>query len=152
VTELLAAIEAATLVRAVATAPGLYPLVSALHVVAIALLFGPIVLADLRLTGLFDARLDPVMPLLKRTALLGFALAAATGLLLASVQLATRYATNPAFLLKLGLIVAAGLNLLIHERFGRAAPGGARAAVAGGLSILLWLGVILAGRWIAFVD
>jgi hypothetical protein len=152
VTELLAAIESAPLVRFIAVAPGVYPAISALHIVAIALLFGPIALADIRLIGWLDSRLDPVMPLLKRTAITGFALAVVTGLLLASVQASTRYATNPAFAIKLGLIGVAGLNLVIHERFGRAALGGAGAAVAGFVSIGVWLGVIMAGRWIAFVD
>lgn len=148
----LAAIEQASFVRFLAVTAGVYPALSALHVVGIALLFGPIALADLRLLGVLGPRLDAALPVLKRTACAGFALAATTGLLLASVQLSIRYATNVAFVLKLGLIMFAGLNMLAHERFRRAVPGGAGAAVTAGASILLWLGVIAAGRWIAFID
>lgn len=148
----LAAIEQAPLVRFVAVTAGVYPALSAMHVIGVALLFGPIALADLRLVGVIGARLDAAMPILRRAAIFGFALAVVTGLVLASVQIATRYAGNVAFLAKLGLIGLAGVNLAVHEWRRRRDPARASDPVAGVASLTLWLAVIFAGRWIAFVD
>ncbi len=44
-------IEQWPLVRFIATAPGAYPVLSALHILGIALLVGPILLVDLRMIG-----------------------------------------------------------------------------------------------------
>ena len=70
----------------------------------------------------------------------------------------TDYAANPAFRLKMLLLVLALANMLAfhagawrssaHWGEGGAAPLAAR--VAGGLSLGVWIGVICAGRWIAF--
>jgi hypothetical protein len=71
---------------------------------------------------------------------------------------AGEYITNPAFQLKLLLIVLAGVNMAVFHLIpwrtvgswdaGTEAPIAAR--VAGALSLALWIGVIAAGRWIAF--
>lgn len=140
--DIAGSIEALALVRLIATSSWLYPVISALHILGIAMLVGPIVLADLRLLRLLGPQFDPVMPALQRTALAGFALAAVSGLLLASVQVSS-YATNPFFLAKMLILLAAGANALWL------AMGGAP-RIAGLLSLLLWLGAILAGRWIGF--
>jgi hypothetical protein len=140
----LAALEAAGPVRILATAPGAYPLVSALHILGLCLLVGPILLADLRLLGALGPALDPALPLLRRAAACGLALAAATGLLLFAVQ-ATEYAANAAFWVKLGLVAAGVANALAFRRAAR--PPAWVAAV----SLSLWLAALLAGRWIAFV-
>ncbi|WP_237217139.1 DUF2214 domain-containing protein [Falsiroseomonas oryziterrae] len=143
----LAAVEALPLFRFVGLAPGVYPLVSALHVMGIALLFGPILLADLRWLGAIGPRLDEALPLLRRTAAAGLALAATTGVLLAGVRIG-EYAANPAFLVKL-LLVALGVgNALLAARAARRGRIPAGFALA---SLLCWTAAILAGRWIAFV-
>jgi hypothetical protein len=153
----LAAIEQLGFVRWIATGAGVYPAFSAAHVLGIALLVGPILLADLRLAGLRAlARLDDALHLLIRAAMVGFALAAATGLPLASVQ-AQKYAGNPAFQLKMGLIVLAGANALLLRSLLRGedwrnAAGLPAARICGLASALLWIAIILAGRWIAFVE
>lgn len=139
----LAAIEQAALVRFIATAPGVYPLVSAAHILGISLLLGSILVVDLRLLGALGPRLDPALPVMTRVAIGGFVLAAATGLTLASVQIAA-YAANPAFLTKLGLIAFAGANAALFAWRGRAGR------LAAALSLLSWLAVLVAGRWIAF--
>lgn len=152
----LAAVEQWPLVRWIATGAGVYPALSALHILSIALVAGPILLVDLRLMGWRRGRaLDPALPLLARTSMIGAAMAAATGLLIASVQI-TKYAANGPFLIKLALIALAGLNALALRRAARpqawpALVGTARGRAAGAASLLLWLGAILAGRWIAFV-
>jgi hypothetical protein len=136
----------------------LYPLVNAAHILGIGLLFGTIATLDLRLLGAFRAvPLAQVGPVLARMAGAGLVLAAATGLLLFSTRPAA-YAENPAFLAKLGLvgIGVANVALLRAGRGWRAAlagaapSGGVRAAAA--VSLAAWVGAVLAGRWIGFLQ
>jgi hypothetical protein len=137
-------IEQSALARIIGQTPYVYPLISAAHVASIGVLFGPILAVDLRLMGLLDKRLDAARPALVRLALWGFAASVVTGALLFTVQ-AVDYAANPAFLVKLGLIVVAGLNALSLRA--TRVP----AALAALVSLLLWAAVIFAGRMIAFV-
>jgi hypothetical protein len=68
-------------------------------------------------------------------------------------------AANPAFRLKLLLILAGGLNALAFHlgpfrsvrAWDRDAPTPARARLAAVLSLLIWTAVIAAGRLIAYV-
>lgn len=147
-------IEGTVPVRFIATAPLVYPIVSALHLFGIALVFGSILPVDLRLLRVVGPQFDPALPSLVRIASLGFAVAAPSGVLLASVRIG-EYAGNPAFLAKLLVLLAAGVNALlfrllsgsreIAEVVGR--PAGRIAAIA---SLSLWTAAVLAGRWIAF--
>ena len=88
----------------------------------------------------------------------GFFLAIGTGLLLVIVH-PTFYAVNLGFLAKMTLLVLAGVNMLVfHATLWRSVgawgePGAAvpvAARLAGGLSLVFWVGVIAMGRWIAF--
>jgi hypothetical protein len=88
--------------------------------------------------------LTVVEPFLTRAAATGLALALVTGFWLFTVKPA-EYAANEAFLIKLGLLAAALLNIALRHRI----AGLVRAAAA--LSFLLWLAVLVAGRWIGFV-
>ena len=89
---------------------------------------------------------------------MGFGLQVVTGALLFSSEAAKMY-VNPAFRLKMLLICLAGAQALIFQLVaGRnLAAWDERAAVPvmariGGLiSILLWIGVVAAGRWIGFI-
>jgi len=137
-----------------------YPLLEIVHVVGLGLLFGPIVLLDLRILGI-----GRELPLgaLGRTVLpcvwTGFFLNATSGVLL-FVSNAAELAANTPFRIKIVLIALAGLNVLVlHRRTyaravslatGARAPNAARAAATA--SICLWLGVIAAGRMIAYID
>jgi hypothetical protein len=155
---LAAALQATGLSEALRASVWLYPLVNTGHVVGIALLFGAIAPLDLRLLGMFrSVPLEPLATTLVPVAITGLLLALATGALL----FATRpldYVVEPLFGLKLALLAAAVLNALWlrldpHWRHLGAAPGvpprpGWR--WHGALSILLWLGVITAGRLIGY--
>jgi hypothetical protein len=96
-------------------------------------------------------------PPLRRVAALGLLLAAATGFLLFSTR-PLAYAENPAFLAKLGLIGlgAANVLLLAGNRHWRAAldggpvHGSVRAAAL--VSLVVWVGAVIAGRWIGFLQ
>ncbi|MBX9944727.1 MAG: DUF2214 domain-containing protein [Reyranella sp.] len=138
-----------------------YLLVNAAHILGVGLLVGAILPLDLRLLGLFrGVPLAVVGPFLSRAAAAGLVLAIATGLWLFTVKPA-EYLGNEAFLWKLGLLAAALLNIAIQHRSGAFArtvgEGGAGGEPSAGVrlvalaSAVLWLSVLVAGRWIGFV-
>ena len=119
---------------------------------------GAAVTLDLRLLGAFAAHpLAHLGPPLSRVAATGLALAVATGLLLFSTRPVT-YVANPAFLAKLGLVAIGTANALALRAGGgwaRALDGAAVPAalrLGATLSLLAWLGALLAGRAIGFVE
>ena len=134
-------------------------IINALHVISIVTVFGTIFLVDLRLLGIpnvqrsFMRMHDEML----RWTWGAFGVAAVTGVLLFMVNAVTYY-RNTAFWLKMLTIVLAGINMFIFERMtartapnwdkGVTPPAGAR--LAGALSIVLWLAVIVFGRWIGF--
>lgn len=133
-----------------ASHPWAYPALEVVHIVGIALLLGSLVLLELRVWGASPAL--PVEPLARLSLTLslgGFALAAAAGLLMFASQPGELLA-NRWFLVKMGLLMAAGTNAaLFHARGGlRRLDGWARAQTLASLG--LWLGVIICGRWIAY--
>lgn len=141
-----AAIEQWDAVRALRSSFYVYPIISALHVLGIGVLLTGVLLMDLRLVGLFRTLpAEPFVTLVRRVTLAGFALAVATGLTLFSVR-ASDYVALPLFWAKMSLIVAAGLNLAALLWLDRAKR------VFGAVSLLLWFGVLLAGRFLGFVQ
>ena len=137
----------------------LFPFFETIHVFSIVAVLGTIALVDWRLVG-FASR-DHSVTILSRQTLpwtwVGFALAVISGAFMFVGQ-ATEYATNPAFQLKLLLILLAGLNMLAFHfliwksvgHWDTHAPPPVAARIAGGLSLLFWIGVVACGRWIAF--
>lgn len=142
------------LASGVARSSAVYALVSAGHVLGIALLLGPILLVDLRLLGLLRALDAEAVRLLRAAARTGLALAVAMGVLLLSAK-PMEYAANPVIWAKLAVVAAGIANALLFElavwRKGLPAllHGAGRASAAA--SIGLWLSALLLGRWIAFV-
>jgi hypothetical protein len=134
-----------------ASNPYAYPLLEAAHIVGIGLLFGNLVLLELRVWG----RATDIPPLALqratvRVALVGFGLAFLTGTTMFLSQ-PQELLGNDAFLLKLGLIAAAGFNALVFHRRGGIARADAVGRAQTLLSMLLWVGVIIAGRWIGYL-
>lgn len=130
-----------------------YPVANVLHVLALVLLLGGIGLVDLRMLGLFRAL--PVEPLGR--ALVPVAAAGVTILALSGTVMfiadAQGMAASGTFRLKLLLIaLALGNVALFRWRFGAAVgdpvPGSARLLAL--TSLLLWTGVAIAGRMIAY--
>lgn len=135
----------------------LYLLVNAAHIGAIGLLIGSIVPLDLRLLGVIKpGPLAVLAPVLARTAAVGLGLAVLTGALLFSVR-PLEYLENPAFAAKMGLLVAGAANAwLVHRGRAWAGVAGGSLPSSGlrlqaGASLLLWLGCVVAGRWIGFL-
>lgn len=129
------------------------------HITGVAMLFGSVLLLDLRLLGLWRAvplglMARPTVPL----GVIGFVLAALCGFCMISFN-ASEYYGNPFLLIKfpaiaLGLINAAVVTrlqawrqksereLTAHER--------GQLAVAGALSIAFWTTALAAGRMIGY--
>ncbi len=131
--------------------PLAYPALEVAHIAGIALLIGNLSLFELRVWG-FGAAL-PVQPLARLAlglALTGFGLIAASGALMFAGQAAELLA-NRAFVLKMALVLLAGMNALaFHLRGGlQQLDRTARAQTV--LSLGLWLAVIICGRWIAYL-
>jgi hypothetical protein len=104
---------------------------------------------------------EPVSNLVRRLvpwAWAGFSVQVVTGFFLFSSE-ATRCYGNHAFEIKMALILLAGLNALVFhtttykrvERWDSNAVSPRGAKFAGLFSILLWFGIVAAGRWIAYV-
>jgi len=134
----------------IATHAFAYPLLEVLHIVGIATLLGSLLLFELRVWGVGSALpVDALARLALPLSLAGFALAAASGALMFASQ-AGELIANRIFVVKMGLLLLAGLNAAsFHARGGTARRDGlARAQTL--LSIGLWLAVIFCGRWIAY--
>ena len=135
-----------------------FPACETLHFIGLSLLFGSLLLVDLRAMGFF--RDMPLIALhrLVPLAILGFAINLVTGLLFVAYDPPT-YFGNSAFLWKMALIGLAGANALAFEFAvfrplvaGNAAiEQGALIKLLAALSLLLWSGVLIAGRLIPFV-
>jgi hypothetical protein len=134
------------------------PFVEAAHVLAIATVFGTILIVDLRLLGRAGA--SRPFSVVSREMLpktwIAFAAAVITGALMFAPNAITYYG-NTAFRLKMLALVLAGLNMAVfHLLTGRSASWDVneRPPVAGRvaalLSIALWLAIIFLGRWIGF--
>jgi hypothetical protein len=128
-----------------------YPTLETMHLIAIAIVFGTLWIVDLRLLRVIraiDARL--LAQTLLPWTLAGFALALLTGLTMFVSRIGD-FIGNPAFILKMGLLCAAGANAgILHAR---GAPDDTSAATRfqAALSIMIWIAIIFCGRWIAYV-
>ena len=120
------------------------------HLFGIGLLLGNLVLLELRVFGL--GAVLPVQALARLSltlALAGFALAAASGLLMFGTQPAELLA-NRAFTLKMLLLLAAACNAGWFHGRGSLHRLDTLARAQMGLSTLIWLAVLTCGRWIAY--
>jgi hypothetical protein len=136
-----------------------YPIVESIHVLTLCLFLGTAVMLDLRLLGVTMRHVpfsEAAARLLPWTAA-GFALMVVSGSLL-FYAIPVRTYLNIFFRIKVAMLILAGLNAWVFHRtvYRRVAtwdlepvtPVGAR--VAGGLSLALWAGIVVAGRMIAY--
>jgi hypothetical protein len=158
----LGALEGSGLGQAMRQWLWLYPGVETIHIVGIALLFGSIAVLDLRLLGFsrhISARVlaKHVLP----WTLGSFLLIIPSGLLMFTAH-ATEFIDSEVFILKMLLILAAGVNAaLFHTTVFRSAnvwdseemrklppPPSVRASAA--VSLVIWISVIACGRLLAY--
>ena len=152
-------IDHTALSQSIQAAGWVVPTVQTVHILAIAVVASSALMIDLRLIGVFwanrpmknvTARFLPLVwwPLL---VLLG------TGIIMIIAEPA-RSLKNPAFQLKMGLLIAALIVTWLFQFFQRrdaafGEPGTrprAGAAAIAIVSMLLWSSIIFAGRWIAY--
>jgi hypothetical protein len=156
---LLASLEMSGLATSIRNAPAVFPLIESVHVIGLSLVFGTILIVDLRLLGLASTRrsVSAIASDVVKWTWLAFAVTALSGALMFITNASTYYG-NTYFRAKMALLVLAGVNMLLFElTAGRslhhwdrspAVPVAGRTAAA--VSLALWVGIIFLGRWIAF--
>ena len=137
-----------------------FPVLECIHVSAISIVVGVIAVVDLRLLGLaWVARpVDDLADELTTYTWMAFVVALISGGLM-FISKAPEYVKNPMFQYKMALLVLAGLNMAVFQMFTYRTVGHWReqslptvtARLAGAASLALWIGILVLGRWIAFV-
>lgn len=157
----LASLEGSSLATAIRNSTYAFPLIESVHVIGLTLVFGTILILDLRLLGVASARrpFSAVAADVLKWTWAAFVVTATTGVLMFLTG-AGAYYNNPYFRAKMALLALSGLNMLVFEFTARrslaawdehaAAPSAGRAAAA--ISLALWIGVIFLGRWVGFAS
>ena len=155
---LLESIQGSALANWMRYTNGAMPIVEATHVLAAVLLFGTVLIVDLRLLALVDSSraFTRVSRETLRLTWLAFVVSVITGSLMFTTSPHT-YFYNVAFQWKGLALFGAGLNMVLFQLLTARAlatwntqrpPHAAR--VAGLVSVMLWAAVVLLGRWIGF--
>lgn len=137
----------------------MWPTMETLHFIGLCIMFGALTVIDLRVVGF--AKFIPMKPAMKfiPIAIAAFIINLLTGIAFFCGD-PFRYAPNLAFQWKIGLIIIAGLNALWfwfgeHAKLCRLADGedaDFQAKLIAGLSLAIWVGVIVFGRMIPYVE
>jgi hypothetical protein len=136
-----------------------FPLTEAIHLLGLGISVGTILWVDLRLLGfaMRGERVSDVMARLERWAIAGFTVMMVSGLLL-FLGKPENYYTTTAFRIKILLLPLAGLNVLFFHkrvypgigRWDEAAAAPWQGRLVGSISVVLWLAIIILGRWTAY--
>ena len=152
-------LEQTPLATAVSESVWLFPLIEGSHILALPLSVGMILMFDLRLLGLaFSTGVAArMMADVVRWSKFGFLIMFITGGVLFMTQASKAYG-NGFFRTKLLLLLILGINAAVYQLVlypkmaqwdsGGRTPLGAR--VCGGLSLIVWIGVIVCGRTMAY--
>ena len=158
--DLCTSLEASSLGTAISESEWLFPTIETIHVLALTLVIGSIAMLDLRLLGV-SSRDRGVVALAAETLPWtwgAFVIAAISGSLM-FVSAATTYYSNTPFRIKLVLLALAGVNMAVFHftayrrvhHWNETVPTPIAARTAATLSLIFWIGVVFAGRWIGFV-
>lgn len=126
-----------------------FPFLESVHVLSAMLVVGTVLMADLRLLG-WAGRRYPATVITREVVPWtwgAFVIAAVTGVGLLMPR-ASWYVANPAFLAKAVLLVLAAVNMLVLHFFALRTERVRLQMTTGACSLLVWAGVVLAGRWI----
>jgi hypothetical protein len=154
---LLVWIESTDLSTAIREGALPYPIIGGIHLLGIALFGGMVLVTDLRLLG-WAMRRRPVQDIVQQLRpwkWVGFAVVVASGLLLAWAEPQKLY-RSPAFWVKMALLALVGVHAVGFRArvYGNTArPDVAETTegkLAAAISLLLWAGLIVSGRLIAF--
>ena len=134
-----------------------YPIIGGVHLLSIALFGGMLLVTDLRLLGWAMRRrtVSDLVSQLRPWKWLGFVVVVGTGLLLMWAEPVRLY-RSPSFWVKMVFMALVGVHALVFhagvyrhpEKLDSGITGQARLAAA--LSLILWAGLIVSGRLIAF--
>ena len=133
-----------------------FPAVEAVHIVALCLLFGAILVMNLRLLGL-TLKDKPIAQLARDFApwvLVSLVIILITGVMLFSSEAMKSYASVPFQVKMVFLFAAIIFHFTVYGRVTKAREGQIRPiwnALAAVVSFLLWLGVGVGGRGIGFL-
>src|SRR3954454_21158663 len=134
-----------------------YPILGGIHLLAIALFGGMVLVSDLRLLGWLmpGRRFSDMWYQFRPWKRLGFVVVVATGLLLAWAE-PVRLWGSPSFWVKMSLLALVGVHAIAFRQkvYGHPetqdAASSSQAKLAAALSLILWAGLIVSGRLIAF--
>jgi hypothetical protein len=159
--ELSQAIQDTAFFTALRESALVYPIVLSTHLTSIAIFGGLILFTDLRLLGLAmkDVSIAEIVRQTRIWKRVGFVIMVTCGVLLAGAKI-TSYYDNPYFQLKLTLLALVGVHAWVFRKcvYGNTAqldalPATPRVAkVAACVSLLLWVGILSGGRWIAYFE
>ena len=159
VVAMLELLEHSAIAVSIAESNWAFPTIETIHVIALTLMFGTVLIMDLRLLGLASVKQRYIA--LKRDVLpwtwWAFGGAVVSGCLMFITQ-ATEYYENEAFRIKLFLLLLAGINMLVFDlMIARGAANWDRESsvpwpgkVAALLSIALWISIVFFGRRVGF--
>jgi hypothetical protein len=138
-----------------------YPIILSTHLASIAIFGGMILLTDLRLLGLAlkSATIADVVRGTRIWKWIGFVVMVSCGIMLGGAKFATYY-DNPYFQMKMTLLALVGVHAIVFHKSVYANPEKLdqmptipRAAkLAACLSMMLWVGILSCGRWIAYYE
>ncbi|MDP1932319.1 MAG: hypothetical protein Q8L60_12765 [Gammaproteobacteria bacterium] len=141
--------------------PGLPPILQTIHLLSIAAIMASIVMVDLRVLGLgvLSQNLEEMVVRLQAWMWCGVVGAACSGVWFVFAR-PNRYFFNPVFQIKFSLLLPALLvsavfyHLALREPayWSRNRKRAMTAKLLALVSLLLWLGVVMAGRWIAYSE
>ena len=130
-----------------------FPLAECIHIAAMAVSVGTIVLVDLRMLGIGMLRQSApqILADTELWTLAGLAVVVASGLTIFSSD-PVAYLGNKAFLFKMGaLLVALVYNYTIHRRVARGNSSALTSKLVGAVSLALWSSLVFAAIFIAFI-
>lgn len=127
-----------------------------LHFMGLTMLFGVVLLVNLRMLGIIKGISYAALHQLLPWAVGAFALNTLTGMVF-FIAAADQYTTNPVFHWKLALILVAGINAIYFTvvdepwelKTGESAKGMTKAVAVSGLA--LWIGIIFCGHMLPFI-
>jgi hypothetical protein len=136
-----------------------FPIVEGIHVISLAFSVGLVIWFDLRLAGLIlrDQPVSAVFRPIRPFMLTGFAIMFVSGVAL-FWALALRCYSSPFFWIKMALLLLAGINISIYHltidrrqtEWDKMLIPPVQARIAGLVSLTLWVGIIAAGRLMAY--
>lgn len=134
-----------------------FPFIESIHVLSITLMLGAILMVDLRVLGL-AAKSYPVSAMARELvpwSAIAFAVATITGIAMFMTRAAS-HVDNSAFQIKMILLLIGGINILYFhisqkpllrsKEVSCAIPAAAKYSAA--VSLVVWVGVMVAGRWV----